>query len=102
MPRIQPFFGLKRHITCSAQTRAAQGWPGHVTLAATSAGAGVDRRTEPVRGPIAESMSQPAAMPLKEDATLVGFRRTLEPEGLCGVRPMVDSRERPVAPTNAT
>src|SRR5262245_16531624 len=33
-------------------------------------------------------MAQPAATPWKEDSSLAGFRRTLEPDGLCGVRPV--------------
>ena len=44
MPRIQPILDPERHITVASQTRTAQAWPGHVSLAMTIVGLGVDRR----------------------------------------------------------
>ena len=102
MPRIQPFLDLERHITFPRGLKPPRHGRGTCPWRQPTSARESIGRSEPVRGPIAEPMAKQAATPWKEDTSLVGFRRTPEPDSLCGVRPVSCSKKQAVAQANAT
>src|SRR5262249_5291135 len=71
--------------------------PGRVSLATTNLDAGVDRQNPAGSWADPDPIARPASTPCKQEASTAGFRRTPEPDSLCGARPVSGSEKRAVA-----